>query len=308
MSNIQPIPSSPSPLHRIDHLLAESLPITLYLKRDDLLHPLVSGNKWRKLKYNLAAAQEQGFQTLLTFGGARSNHLYATAAAGQLLGLKTIGVVRGDEPALLDSPTIRFCRSVGMTIHQVSRATFREKESPDFLAHLTQRFGSAYILPEGGTNDLAIQGTTEIIPEICTQLGRAPDVVCCAVGTGGTVLGLARSAPPQTDVLGFMALKGWSPSLNPGYPNLTYQTAYHFGGYAKTTPELLRFMADFEAKTGILLEQVYTAKMLFGVLDLARKGHFKPNSTVVAVHTGGLQGRNITSPPRRTTPPVLVGH
>ncbi len=292
MSNIQPLPSNPAPLQRIDPLLAESLPITLYLKRDDLLHPLVSGNKWRKLKYNLIAAQEQGFQTLLTFGGARSNHLYATAAAGQLLGLKTIGVVRGDEPALLNSPTIRFCQAAGMTIHPVSRAAFREKESPDFLAHLVQLFGPAYILPEGGTNDLAIRGTAEIMPEIIEQLGTAPDVVCCAVGTGGTVLGLATSAPPQTEVIGFMALKGWSPPLDSAYPNLSYQTAYHFGGYAKTTAELLRFMVDFEVQTGTLIEQVYTAKMLFGVLDLARKGHFKPHPTVVAVHTGGLQGRD----------------
>lgn len=295
MPNIQLLPSSPAPLQRIDYLLGESLPIKLYLKRDDLLHPLVSGNKWRKLTYNLIAAQEQGFQTLLTFGGARSNHLYATAAAGQLLGLKTIGVVRGDEPALLDSSTIRFCQAAGMTIHQVSRAAFREKESPDFLEQLTQRFGPAYMLPEGGTNNLAIRGTAEIMPEVIDQLGTAPDVVCCAVGTGGTVLGLATSAPPQTDVLGFMALKGWHPPIDPAHPNLTYQTAYHFGGYAKTTPELLRFMADFEAKTGIQIEQVYTAKMLFGVLDLARKGHFKPNETVVAVHTGGLQGRDVIS-------------
>ncbi len=272
-------------------MLAEPLPIQLYLKRDDLLHPLVSGNKWRKLKYNLVAAQEGGFDTLLTFGGARSNHLYATAAAGQLLGLKTIGIVRGEEPALLDSPTIRFCQSAGMTIHQVSRAAYRDKETSEFLAQLQHQYGSVYILPEGGTNDLAIPGTAEIMPEIVAQLGRIPDAVCCAVGTGGTVLGLAKTAPPETAVHGFMALKGWHPSLDPVRLNLSYQTEYHFGGYAKTTPELLRFMADFEARTGILIEQVYTAKMLFGVLDLARHGFFRAQATVVAVHTGGLQGR-----------------
>ncbi len=272
-------------------MLAGPLPIQLFLKRDDLLHPLVSGNKWRKLKYNLVAAQEDGFHTLLTFGGARSNHLYATAAAGQLFGLKTIGIVRGDEPALLDSPTIQFCQSAGMTIHQISRATYREKETPEFLAHLQHQYGPAYILPEGGTNDLAIQGTAEIMLEIIAQLGRAPDAVCCAVGTGGTVWGLAETAPPETAVLGFMALKGWHPPLDPARPYLSYQTDYHFGGYAKTTPNLLQFMADFETQTGILIEQVYTAKMLFGVLDLARKGFFAENATVVAVHTGGLQGR-----------------
>lgn len=285
-----------SRLQRIDHLLVDPLPIQLYLKRDDLLHPLVSGNKWRKLKYNLVAAQEGGFDTLLTFGGARSNHLYATAAAGQLWGLKTIGIVRGEEPALLESPTIRFCQEAEMTIHQVSRAAYRDKESPEFLAYLQQKYGPAYILPEGGTNALAIRGTAEIMPEIMAQLDRAPDAVCCAVGTGGTVLGLAKTAPPETAVLGFMALKGWHPPLDLTRPNLTYQTDYHFGGYAKTTPELLRFMADFETQTSILIEQVYTAKMLYGVLDLAQKGFFRENATVVAVHTGGLQGRLCRSP------------
>ena len=297
MSTTQHLPSNLSPLQRIDLLLADPLPIQLYLKRDDLLHPFVSGNKWRKLKYNLVAAQEGGFHTLLTFGGARSNHLYATAAAGQLLGLKTIGVVRGDEPALLDSPTIQFCQSVGMTVHQVSRAAFREKETPEFLAELQTQFGPAYVLPEGGTNDLAIRGTAEIMPEVMSQLGHTPDAVCCAVGTGGTVWGLAKTAPAITDVLGFMALKGWHPPLDPTHPTFTYQTDYHFGGYAKTTPELLRFMSSFETQTSILIEQVYTAKMLFGVIDLARKGFFKENARVVAVHTGGLQGRFHQLPP-----------
>lgn len=282
---------NPSPLHRIDHLLTDVPPIRLFLKRDDLLHPQVSGNKWRKLKHNLLAARAEGHNTLLTFGGARSNHLYATAAAGQLLGFRTVGVVRGDEPQFLQSPTIQFCKRAGMTIHQVSRTLYRDKENTAFLDELQAQFGPAYVLPEGGTNDLAIQGTAELMPEILTQLGQAPDAVCCAVGTGGTITGIAQTAPPETAVLGFMALKGWHQTLDPTRPNLIYQTDYHFGGYAKTTPELLRFMIDFEARTGILIEQVYTAKMLFGVLDLARNGFFREDATVVAVHTGGLQGR-----------------
>lgn len=282
---------NPSPLQRIDPLLSIPLPIQLYLKRDDLLHLQVSGNKARKLKYNLISAQEAGFDTLLTFGGARSNHLYATAAAGRLLGLKTIGIVRGDEPNLLSSPTILFCQGNGMLIHQVSRTAYRDKENPHFLAQLQAQYGPVYILPEGGTNDLAIQGTAEIMPEIIAQLGYAPDAVCCAVGTGGTVAGLARTAPPDTSVLGFMVLKGWHPPLDSACPNLTYQTDYHFGGYAKTPPELLRFMADFEAQTGVQIEPIYTAKMLYGVLDLARKGFFREGASVVAVHTGGLQAR-----------------
>ncbi|KAB7730445.1 pyridoxal-phosphate dependent enzyme [Rudanella paleaurantiibacter] len=281
----------PSPLQRIDVPLTRSLPVQLYLKRDDLLHPLVSGNKWRKLKYNLLAAKQAGFDTLLTFGGARSNHLYATAAAGQLIGFRTIGVVRGDEPALLQSSTLQFCASAGMHLHLVSRAAFREKESSQFLDGLHKLYGPAYVLPEGGTNEEAIRGAAEIMPELTEQLGTAPDAVCCAVGTGGTVAGLARSAPQSTKVLGFMALKGWHPPLDPACPNLHYLTDYHFGGYAKTHPELLQFMADFEAQTGVLIEQVYTAKMLYGLLDLARQGFFEPGARVVAIHTGGLQGR-----------------
>ena len=286
-----------SPVQFLPDPFPESLPIRLYLKRDDLLHPLVSGNKWRKLKYNLLAAQAQGNHTLLTFGGAYSNHLYATAAAGQLSGFRTIGVVRGDE--LADTPlnlTLAFCQSRGMRLHFVSRADYQNKEDPAFLARLTDQFGPCYVIPEGGTNELAIRGTAEIMPEIVGQLGRAPDYVCCSVGTGGTVMGLAQTAPPETTVLGFLSLK--TPDFHLPKPvNCQLETAYHFGGYAKTTPELLSFIRSFEHKTAgwpdpVLIEQVYTGKMLYGIYDLARRGHFPNGATVVAVHTGGLQGRS----------------
>ncbi|QDK79255.1 pyridoxal-phosphate dependent enzyme [Spirosoma sp. KCTC 42546] len=292
-----------SPVQRLDTPFPEPVPIRLLLKRDDLLHPKVSGNKWRKLKYNLLAARAQGFTTLLTFGGAYSNHLYATASAGKVFGFRTIGVVRGDE--LAGKPlneTLQFCRDSGMHLHLVSRADYRRKEDPDFLAELTKQFGPCYILPEGGTNELAIQGSAEIIPELVAQLGYAPDYVCCPVGTGGTVAGLAQSAPAETNVMGFVVLKGlvWD-KLPPGHlshhngqgeacPRLIHD--YHFGGYAKTTPELMRFIHEVEQKTGVLLEQVYTGKMLYGIYDLARNGFFPEGTTVVAVHTGGLQGRS----------------
>lgn len=282
----------------------QPVPIRLYLKRDDLLHPTVSGNKWRKLKYNLIEADRQGKRRLLTFGGAYSNHLYATAAAGHLFGFETVGVVRGEE--LAGSPdshrplndTLQFCRDQGMTLQFVTRSDYRRAAEPAFLAELAREYGLCYVIPEGGTNDFAVRGTAEIVPEILSQLGTVPDVVACAVGTGGTLAGIAQTVSPATEVLGVVALKLPDNELInlPGLPavlppNVSLQTGYSFGGYARTTPELLRFMEAFETKNGLLLDPVYTAKLLFAIYDLARRGYFSENVTVVAVHTGGLQGR-----------------
>ena len=281
-----------SPVQFLPDPFPQPVPIQLYLKRDDLLHPLVSGNKWRKLKYNLLAARDQKQHTLLTFGGAYSNHLYATAAAGQVFGFNTIGIVRGEE--LTNAPlnsTLTFCQAQGMRLHFVSRADYRRRQDPEFLTELTDQFGPGHIIPEGGTNELALRGTAEIVPEIIEQIEYAPDYVCCSVGTGGTVTGLAQSTPPETTVLGFLALKAVDFQL-PQPVNCQLETAYHFGGYAKITPELLRFIRSFEHQTGVLVEQVYTGKMLFGIYDLARRGRFPNGATVIAVHTGGLQGRS----------------
>lgn len=310
-----------SPLQRLSDPFPEPVPIQFYLKRDDLLHPQVSGNKWRKLKYNLIDAQRQHCDTLLTFGGAYSNHLYATAAAGQLLGFQTIGVVRGDE--LRSQPlnaTLAFCQSCGMKLHFVSRDDYRRKEEADFLNRLQIQGkqlwpGQYYVLPEGGTNERAVQGTAEIMPELIAQLGYAPAYVGCAVGTGGTWRGLLTSAPATTTVLGFLAVKGTEKSLLSGLPrdkspaaNCQLLTEYNFGGYAKTTPELINFIRVFERRTGIRVEQVYTGKLLFGIYDLARRGFFPPGATVVALHTGGLQGRSPALDDVTGTQPVGVGH
>ena len=294
-----------SPLVFLPDPFPEPVPIRLYLKRDDLLHPLVSGNKWRKLKYNLLEAGRLGIKTLLTFGGAYSNHLYATAAAGRVFGFNTIGIVRGDEltgspdrPKPLN-PTLTFCREQGMTLRFVDRATYLRANDTDYLADLQARYGPCYILPEGGTNPLAIQGTAELMPELYAQLGMWPTAVACAVGTGGTLAGLIRSAPSSVRVLGISALKvpentkvcfDGLPELLPR--NVNILTTYHHGGYARTTPELLAFIRSFEQKNGILLEQVYTGKLLFALYDLACNGYFPDQATVVAVHTGGLQGRS----------------
>lgn len=285
-----------SPVQRLENPFPDPVNIRLFLKRDDLLHPQVSGNKWRKLKYNLLAACEQGHTTLLTFGGAYSNHLYATAAAGHVFGFNTIGIVRGDELARKPlNPTLAFCQSCGMHLHFVSRDDYRRKDKPGFLTDFLTEFGPCYSLPEGGTNALAIRGTAEIMPEIVNQLGFSPDYVCCSVGTGGTVAGLAQSAPDGTEVLGFLALNAPDFRLNSLATGVELLTNYHFGGYAKTTPELLKFIRAFEAQNKVLLEPIYTGKMLYGLYDLARQGYFSDGATVVAVHTGGLQGRSVAT-------------
>ncbi|RYC70454.1 1-aminocyclopropane-1-carboxylate deaminase/D-cysteine desulfhydrase [Spirosoma sordidisoli] len=294
-----------SPLQRLAHPWAGSgldepvNTIQMYLKRDDLLHPQVSGNKWRKLKYNLLAAREQGHDTLLTFGGAYSNHLYATAAAGRAFGFRTVGIVRGDELASQPrNPTLSFCESCGMQLHFVSRAAYRDKDKPAWQAELISQFGSCYILPEGGSNELAQQGVTEIIPEIQAQLGRDPDFVVCPVGTGSTWAGLVAAAPLQTRVLGIGVLMGAArlPTVQaavkarPAAADAVLD--YALGGYAKTTPLLLDFIQAFESSTGVPIEPVYTAKMLYALSDLVKSGYFPDDATVVALHTGGLQGRN----------------
>ncbi|RZK92099.1 MAG: pyridoxal-phosphate dependent enzyme [Hymenobacter sp.] len=287
-----------SPLTLLSDPFPETVPIRLLLKRDDLLHPLVSGNKWRKLKYNLLDARQQRLSTLLTFGGAYSNHLYAVAAAGQVFGFQTIGVVRGDELATKPrNATLARCEQMGMVLHFVSRAEYDRKTDPAYLAALPDRFGPVCVVPEGGTNDLAIQGTAEIIPELLVQLGYVPDFVCCSVGTGGTIAGLIRAvadAGLSTQVLGFSAVGALTNLPALPEPDNQWQLIadYTFGGYARTTPDLLAFIRIVEQRTGIQFEQVYTGKMLYGIYDLARRGFFPAGAVVVAIHTGGLQGRS----------------
>jgi len=286
----------PTPLHELSGELIEQAGVKLYIKRDDLIHPTVSGNKWRKLKNSLLEAVKQNETTLLTFGGAFSNHLFATAAAGNALGLKTIGIVRGEDYGQNETPTLRFCRQQNMSLHFVSRQEYRLKNSDEYLQETAWKFGHPFIIPEGGTSELALQGVREMVLEVENQLPKSPDYYVVPAGTGGTAAGILSSG---ANVLAFSALKGGSflakditDLLKPNDENgnLTLFTDYHFGGYAKVRPELLDFMDQFKNDYGIQLEQVYTAKMFFGLLDLMRKSFFERGSTIVAVHTGGLQG------------------
>lgn len=267
--------------------------ISLYIKREDKNHTFVSGNKLRKLKYNILKAKEEGKTALLTFGGAYSNHIAATAAAGKLMGLSTIGVIRGDELAskIDENPTLSFAKQCGMEFLFVTREAYRHKDTDSFLNNIKATFGTnTYIVPEGGTNELAVKGCEEIL----TQQDSKFDFICSAVGTGGTISGLINSSLPHQTVLGFPALKGefLSEVIKKYTKNTNWQLIhdYHFGGYAKISDELITFLNNFNKKTGISLDPIYTGKMFFAIFALSNKNFFKPNSNILAIHTGGLQG------------------
>lgn len=266
--------------------------VRLWLKRDDLIHPDLPGNKWRKLKHNLTAATESGHHTLLTFGGAYSNHLRATAAAGHYFGFHTIGVVRGEEHLPLN-PVLSYAVDRGMRLTYLDRGTYRNKDDPGVRAALRDRWGRFYLLPEGGSNAAAVRGCAELPAEITEDF----DVIAVPVGTGGTLAGIAAGLRPGQHAIGFSALKGGefltervrqlqhSASAEPR-ANWHVEYGFHFGGYARQTPALTAFAADFTARHGIVLERCYVAKMLSGIVTLAGSGALAPDSTVVAVITG----------------------
>ncbi|PKA83388.1 1-aminocyclopropane-1-carboxylate deaminase [Ulvibacter sp. MAR_2010_11] len=266
--------------------------ITISLLREDGIHPTISGNKFRKLKYNVLQAVAHNHTTLLTFGGAYSNHIAAVACAGWETGLKTIGIIRGDELSekIHLNPTLSYAQDCGMQLHFVSRAAYSRKLDDQFIDGLTQQFGEFYLIPEGGTNALAVKGCTEILKE--SQLGY--DYICASVGTGGTLAGLVQASLPHQQVLGFSALKGtFQISEVEKYTtktNFEITDTYCFGGYAKIDSKLIRFINEFKKETKIQLDPIYTGKMLFGIIDLIKKNYFKENSRILAVHTGGLQG------------------
>ncbi|MEV0370189.1 pyridoxal-phosphate dependent enzyme [Streptomyces sp. NPDC050636] len=289
-------PRLPSPLQEIEDEPFARRGIRLLLKRDDLIHPDLPGNKWRKLAPNLRAAAAAGERALLTFGGAYSNHLRATAAAGRLLGFATIGVVRGDELAGAPlNPSLARCAADGMRLHFVDRGTYRRKTGPDVLAALHDRFGAFRVIPEGGSNALATQG--------CSELGRelhgTADTVAVACGTGGTLAGLAAGLGPGQRAIGFPVLKGGRPhflqetveelqraAFGGRRGDWRLEDRFHCGGYARRTPELDAFADAFENRHGLPLERIYVAKVLLGLTTLAGEGAFPPGSTVAAVITG----------------------
>ena len=269
--------------------------IQLYVKREDQIHPYVSGNKWRKLKYNFHEAIRLGHTKLITFGGAFSNHIHATAAAGFHCGLETIGMIRGEivQPY---NPTLQQAAEWGMRLIPVEREQYRRKEDPEYLKGLQKRFGSAYIIPEGGANTLAVKGVSEM-----TEISEKFDYWCLSCGTGATMAGAISGLTSHNTVLGFPALKGGE-YLRESIGKLVEQsgadqparwdliTDYHFGGYAKINDELIKFILKFKSIHNIQLDPIYTGKLFFGVFDLIKSGFFPTKSKVLMVHSGGLQG------------------
>lgn len=268
--------------------------ISLTIKREDMIHPFVSGNKFRKLKYNLLQAKAENKTTLLTFGGAFSNHIAAVAFAGREQGFKTIGVIRGDElfDKIEENPTLKFAQENGMQFEFVSRENYRLKNEESYIENLKQKFGDFYFVPEGGTNELAVKGCEEIL----TDEDSVFDYVCCAVGTGGTISGLINTASPNQKILGFPALKGDflkdEIRIFAKKDNWNLISDYHFGGYGKINLELIEFINAFFDENKVPLDPIYTGKMVFGVIDLIHKNYFPAHSKILLIHTGGLQGIN----------------
>jgi 1-aminocyclopropane-1-carboxylate deaminase/D-cysteine desulfhydrase-like pyridoxal-dependent ACC family enzyme len=294
-----------SPLQRLHNSLLDRKGVAVYVKRDDLIHPQFGGNKWRKLKYNLIHAREKHYDTLLTFGGAWSNHIYATAAAARHFGFDSIGMIRGEKHTPLNN-TLAFAEDCGMQLHYVDRARYRQKHQQEYLEKIQQDFGDVYLLPEGGSNELALKGCEQIVHEINDEIQQSFDVICCASGTGATLAGLARAISDSQLAIGFSALKGGSflsdevasflhgtargTETNPSTNNWQIELDFHFGGYAKIDDQLLSFMNQFQSQHGFELDAVYTGKMFYGLFHRIESGYFKPGTVIVAVHSGGLQG------------------
>jgi len=277
---------------KVDLSILREKQVALSVKREDLIHPFISGNKYRKLKYNILEAKQRGLDTLLTFGGAYSNHIAATAYAGKLYGIETIGVIRGEEleQNWMQNPTLLKAHEHGMNFKFVSRTAYREKADRSFLEGLERDFGPHYMIPEGGTNLLAVKGCEEIL----TQEDKGFKVICSSVGTGGTLAGIINSSLDDQRIIGFPSLKGGF--LKKDIRNFTAKenwkinTDYHFGGYAKVSEGLIKFINNFREKTNIPTDPIYTGKLLFGILELVKNDYFKPGTQILAIHSGGLQG------------------
>jgi 1-aminocyclopropane-1-carboxylate deaminase len=282
-----------TPILELKDSLLQEANVRLLIKCEYLNHPLVSGNKWWKLKYNLVEAARLGKKRLLTFGGAYSNHIYATAATANELGFELVGIIRGEETLPLNS-TLAFAKGKGMQLHYVTREDYRKKTEPDFQKKLTDLFGDFYLIPEGGTNELAVKGCEEFGKQLNREVEF--DYLCLPVGTGGTIAGMISGFDAEKKIIGFPALKGAQflereIRTYTDKENWQLMYDYHFGGYAKSKKELTDFMEQFERAHNIPLDPIYTAKMMFGIFDLVKQGFFKRGSTLLIVHTGGLQDR-----------------
>jgi 1-aminocyclopropane-1-carboxylate deaminase len=284
----------PSPLTEIHDSLFKKAEITVYIKRDDLIHPYISGNKWRKLKYNIQEAIQQKKDTVLTFGGAYSNHIQATAFSAKYFGINSIGIIRGEYTEPLN-PTLQTAMDNGMKIFYLNRLAYRQKEKKleEILQKLEINNESFYIIPEGGYNKKGARGCAEIISEIEIDF----DYFITACGTGTTLAGISSNLKSHQKAIGIPVLKGGE-FIHNNLSQLTENKShsvelfcdYHFGGYAKYTDELMTFIQDFYHKHTITLDPIYTGKMIYAFYDKVKQGYFPKNSVIILLHTGGLQG------------------
>jgi 1-aminocyclopropane-1-carboxylate deaminase len=279
-----------SPVQQINDKLFDERGLKVFIKRDDLIHPIISGNKWRKLKYSLKRAKAENKDHLVTFGGPYSNHLLATAAAAAKFGFKSTGIVRGES---VSNDTLFLCRLHGMNLLFTDRESYRDKQ-----ALLHKHFADnrdAFFIDEGGASPESAKGCSELVDE----LTETYDHIFCACGTGTTAAGIInglRNNNIKTTFHGIPVFK------NGGFikaeidrflsapADYQLHTGYHFGGYGKTDKSLIAFIKQFVASTGILIEPVYTGKMMYALYDLARENYFKPGSQILAIHTGGIWG------------------
>ena len=266
--------------------------LQLFLKREDKIHNIISGNKYRKLKFNLINAKELGFKGLLTFGGAYSNHIPAVAYAAKKNGFKSLGFIRGEEIVnnYLENPTLKYSHDLGMKFKFLSRSNYKLKTNEYFLRKLKKKFKDYYLIPEGGTNALGVLGCQEILNDNDKEF----DYICCSVGTGGTICGLINSSNENQKIIGFSSINK-NCLLNDITKFVTNENwmlidDFSFGGYGKVNNELIEFMNNFRLKYGILLDPIYTSKLVYGVLNLITNNFFKPNSKILMIHTGGHQG------------------
>lgn len=277
------------PISSIKNDLLKNKNIQLDLLRLDLIHPEISGNKWFKLKNNIEFALENNIKSIVSFGGAYSNHLHALAYAGKLFNIKTIGIIRGEN---VDNQTLNDCKNWGMELHFVSREMYKNKYETNFLETIQQEFPTSYIIAEGGNNELGQKGCEEILS---SSQKEKYDMFCCSIGTGATFTGIVNSLQDKKNALGFCAIKNGEYLENEIqqqtiFTNYSLHYDYYFGGFAKINPILISFMKDFKETQNIELDRIYTSKMMFGIFDLIEKNSIQNNTKILAIHTGGLQG------------------
>lgn len=277
------------PLEKLDLRFFTHTKIEINILRTDLLHPIISGNKWYKLKHNILQANKENKTTILSFGGAYSNHLHALAYSGHMMNIETIGIVRGEE---VSNATLLDCKRWGMQLIFVDRQQYRNRNEKEYIAYWQKKFPMAYIVPEGGGNALGVLGATEILQNI--NLDKIKNIVC-PVGTGTTLAGILACVPKHVKVWGVAAIKNGAylkDAIKQYTMNnhFTLLTEYHFGGFAKTNFILNEFVTSFLKTTLVPLDKVYNAKAMFALVELYNKNVIDNNSNTLYIHTGGLQG------------------